>query len=208
MVKLLSIHLLLVDLFLIAPYVPRLIRFFYSQEPVSLREKQYIFSSAWKKFAFVLLLLAPAWVTFKQVRDAKSRHHDYAQSLKNQKLYEVTNFVEYNDSIPVQMNDTLAWSKFSTVSYLGTTYATVYGLQGKHHQFLYKQDTNKHTISLTSPSDQSSVYTFQYDDSRSGQHVLSGDWKDVPVKIVMKPVSIDSFRLNKEKISWIFHPGR
>ena len=207
-VKLLSIHLLLVDLFLIAPYIHRLIRFFYSQEPVSLREKQYEFSSTWKRYAFILLLLAPAWVTFKSVRDARNWRDGYSKDLKNQKLYEVTSFTENNDSIPVQMNDSLAWNKLTISSYMMETYATVYGLQGKHHQFLYKQDTTKRTIVLTNPSDQLEAYSFHYDDPRSDQFVLTGEWKDVQVKIAMKPLSIDSIRLNKERISWIYRPRK
>ena len=111
---------------------------------------------------------------------------------------------ENNDSIPVQMNDSLAWNKLTISSYMMETYATVYGLQGKHHQFLYKQDTTKRTIVLTNPSDQLEAYSFHYDDPRSDQFVLTGEGKDVQVKIAMKPLSIDSIRLNKERISWIY----
>jgi hypothetical protein len=206
MVKLLSIHLLVIDLFLIAPFVPRLVRFFYFQDPVSIREKQYTFSSAWKKYVFILLLLAPAWVAYKNAKEAIRRYGDYSNNLKNEKLYEVTSFIEYNDTIPALMNDTMVWRKLTITSELGNSYATVYHFQDKREQFICNMDTVKHTISFHQFNGFSSD-SFHYENPRSDQYVLTGEWKDVPVKIIMKQLNIDSIRLNKEKISWIYRQG-
>ena len=64
-VKLLCSTLLLADLFLMAPYIPKLIRFFYFLQPVSLAEKKYIFFAPWKNYLLIALLLIPAWVTLR-----------------------------------------------------------------------------------------------------------------------------------------------
>jgi hypothetical protein len=208
MVKLLSMHLLVIDLFLLAPYVPRLVRFFYFQDPVSLREKQYTFSSAWKKYVFILLLLAPAWVTYKNVKQALSRYDDYSNSLKNQKLYEVTSFMHYNDTIPALMNDSLVWRKFTLTSAFGNSYATVYHFQDRKEQFIYDLDSVKRTIAFHSLYNTWTSDSFYYESPRPDQFILTGLWKGVPVKIIMKQLNIDSIRLNKEKISWIYHKGQ
>jgi hypothetical protein len=208
MVKLLSMHLLFINLFLLVPYIPRLIRFFYFQESVSLQEKQYAFSSTWKKYAFILLLLAPAWVTFKSVRDARNRYDGYSNELKNQKLYEVTSFLHYNDTIPALMNDSLVWRKFTLTSAFGNSYATVYHFQERNERFTYDLDSVKRTIAFHSPYDPWTSDSFYYECPHPDQFILTGLWKGVPVKIIMKLINIDSIRLNKEKISWIYRPGK
>ena len=60
-VKLPSIILLLTNLFLLSPYIPKLVSFFYFLKPISLQEKRYVFNTPWKKYLVVALLLVPIW---------------------------------------------------------------------------------------------------------------------------------------------------
>jgi len=67
-VKLASLQLLLSTLFLLAPYIPKLFRFFFYSQPVSLAEKQYAFTTTWKNWLIMALLIVPAWVCFYNVQ--------------------------------------------------------------------------------------------------------------------------------------------
>ncbi len=105
-------QLLVTALFLLAPYVPALFRFFYKLQPVSLAEKEYRFSTPWKKWTVLLLLLAPAWTTLSNVNKSIDRHKQNMLNRENQKLYNAEIFIRGNDTLPPLLSDTLRWKRF------------------------------------------------------------------------------------------------
>lgn len=203
-VKLPSIILLLTTLFLLSPYIPKLISFFWFLKPVSLKEKQYKFNTRWKKYLIVALLLAPLWVSYKTIKENINFEH-YLTSIRNsQKLYYVRSFTN-NDTISSAFNDTISWKRFAiTGAYQNM--AVVYDIKDKTGIFNFNFDSTNHLLTLTNPVDTSNKYLFNYSYTKNGM-ALTGNWKNKAVKIDLDNVDINSFVLIKDKTQWMYTAG-
>jgi hypothetical protein len=204
MVKLLCMQLLLTTLFLLAPYVPRLVRFFYDLKPVSLAEKTYAFSTPWKKWVIILLCIAPAWVTYGIARKSIIRYRHNALTLKNQKLYNTEIFVRGTDTLPPLQTDTLRWKRFVMTPYRDHKMAVIYSMNDEKDFYEYDIDSNRNTITLHDNPDTATWHIFKYGYPKQGKYQLMGKWKGQPVSVTMNDIAIDSlFLLNKEKVTWV-----
>ncbi|MES1215357.1 MAG: hypothetical protein ABUT20_07565 [Bacteroidota bacterium] len=202
-VKLPSILLLLTVLFLLAPYIPKLISFFYYQKPVSLAEKQYRFSTPWKKYLFLALLLIPLWLTYREIKTALKRETEIADVLKEQKLYNVTTYISNKDTVPPSLNETIRWKRLL----LSGNYrhsAIIYNMEDKRKSYDYKLDTIKQTLLLIEEGDSTKTYPFTYTAPAKDKIVLTGKWKSDSVLIEMDKFEINDFPLLNDEIRWVY----
>ena len=204
MVKLLCLQLLVTALFLLAPYVPALFRFFYKLQPVSLSEKEYRFSTPWKKWTVMLLLLAPAWVSFAIVKKSMGTYKQNISNRKNQKLYNAEIFIRGNDTLPPLLSDTLRWKRFVFTAFRKEKMVVIYNMQDAADYYDYDTDSIHQTITLHDNPDTLSWHVFKYGYPVPGKYQLSGKWKGQPVTVILNAVSIDSlFLLPAEKTTWV-----
>ena len=204
MVKLLCLQLLVTALFLLAPYVPALFRFFYKLQPVSLSESEYRFSTPWKKWTVVLLLLAPAWVSFAIVKKSMDTYKQNISNRENQKLYNAEIFMRGNDTLPPLLSDTLRWKRFVFTAFRKEKMVVIYNMQDAADYYDYDTDSIHQTITLHDNPDTLSWHVFKYGYPLPGKYQLSGTWKGQPVTVILNAVSIDSlFLLPGEKTTWV-----
>lgn len=203
-VKILCIQLLVMNLFLLVPYLPRLFRFFYSLQPVSLAEKQYRFQTPWKKYTMYALLLAPLWVSYLIINKSMGMYSRDALNRKNQRFYAVTRFIKGQDTLPPLLTDSLVWKRFAITAYRESRYVVIYNMQNGMDYYDYEIDSIKKTITLHDNPDTLSWHVFHYTYPANDKYMLSGIWKGQPVQIFMKALSIDSlYPLTREKITWV-----
>jgi len=204
MVKLLCLQLLVTALFLLAPYVPALFRFFYKLQPVSLSEREYRFSTPWKKWMVMLLLLAPAWVSFAIVKKSMATYKQNISNRKNQKLFNAEVFIRGNDTLPPLLSDTLRWKRFVFTAFRKEKMVVIYNMQDAADYYDYDTDSIHQTITLHDNPDTLSWHVFKYGYPVPGKYQLSGKWKGQPVTVLLNAVSIDSlFLLPAEKTTWV-----
>lgn len=204
-VKLPSIILLLTTLFLLSPYIPKLIAFFCFLKPVSLREKHYGFNTRWKKYLIVALLLVPLWVSYKAVEENINYAHYLTSIRSSQKLYKVTAF-KSNDTIPSFFQDTISWKRFAITGAFQNA-AVVYDAKDNTETFNYNFDSTKHLLTLINPVDTTKKYLFNYSYTDKNGMTLTGNWKSKTVKIDLDNVDINSFVLTKDKTQWMYTTG-
>ena len=201
LVKVLIINLLLITLYLLAPYVFKLVQFFYLQQPVSLAEKQYTFSTPWKKYAVKALLLIPILLTFNLVlRSIKLLKQD--EMRQQQKVYNVTNFVKGADTLQPLLTDTFRIKRLIFTAYSGRQYAVVYNMTDSAIYYRYTWDTKNKKITMTDKRDTLAKAQLHYKELPANGLELDGKWKGHDVNILLKKMEIDSLPLVKEKISW------
>lgn len=201
-VKLLSMHLLLVALYLLVPYVPKLVRFFYRMEPVSLAEKQYTFSTPWKKYAMIALLLVPLWVSgYLILRGAELRRTDINR--QQQKVFEVITFAKGNDTLSSLLTDTFRIKRVLFTAYYEHKYAVVYDMNDKPTNYEYIRDTSAKKITLLGIAPDKSKAEFDYKELSQKQLKLDGMWLGQHIKMRLKEMNVDSLPIVKEKMIWV-----
>jgi hypothetical protein len=203
-VKILSIQLLVITLFLLAPFFKKLVQVFYCLKPVSLAEKIYVFTTPWKKYLLgACLWLIPAWAVFLTLKDTLKFQRDIAESAKKQQLYNVTTFINGNDTLSPLLTDTLRWKRIFFTNYRKDKYAIVYNMNEGKDYYGYTWDSINRTITLTD-ADTTKKYVFHYSISAKDQFNMTGKWhggKDV--NVYFDKFYTDSMPLIKEKIRWI-----
>ena len=202
-VKLLSSTLLLADLFLLAPYLSKLISFFYYHRPVSITEKQYRFKLARNNNLMIALLIFPAWVTIRETVRVWHLYTAEVATQKEQRLYDVTVFIKGNDTLPPLLTDTVRWHRFALTDYRGHHFGVIYNMKDISDWYAPKIDSIKKMITLTDSPDTNHKFIFHYTEMPKGQLALRGDIKGKPVKMILTRVNTDSLLLNKEKIKWV-----
>lgn len=204
-VKLPSILLLLTTLFLLSPYISKLVSFFYFLKPVSLREKQYTFITRWKKYLIGALLLIPLWITCKAVEDNINYAHYLTYIRTNQQLYNVTAFASKDTTSPI-LSDTIIWKRFAITGAFQNA-AVIYNAKDETEIYNYNFDSTKQLLTFINTVDTSKKYLLTYAYPTKNQMVLTGNWKNKQVKIDLDKVDINSFILVKDKTQWMYTGG-
>ena len=203
-VKMSAIYLLVVTLFLLAPFASRLFHFFYYQQAVSLKEKNYAFTTPWKRYllnyAFFFLLL---WVAFRRSSETISIYNTYVKNRKLERLYTVNSFVIEKDTIPPLLTDTIRWKRLAFTDYpKEENYALVYNMQDKKESFNYIWDSSGGQIQLIS-KDSLQKIVFNYYDLNESAMKLEGKWKGNSVSMILNRVNIDSMNIKLKKTTWV-----
>lgn len=210
-VKLFSMQLLLYTLYLLYPYLRRLLRLFFTGQSVSLATKSYQFPQAGKKYTLTAVLVGvpPILLTIGGVGIIQ-RYHRHAVGARLQKYYEVNTFVA-KDTLPPLLTDTLRWKRLliSYSAYTPRPYAVVSYMQDDQDFYIFEIDSAKRTFTLIDPDDSLHPHVFSYSNpaplgaGERLQMLLTGDWKGKNVQILMDDIPIDSMRLVKEPIKLI-----
>jgi len=196
-VKLFSSQLLLYTLFLLAPYVFKLIQFFFFEQPVALTQNSFVFHTKWKRYAiWFLIIVIPILIDFcVTVVDYRRYEKDQADA-KRQRIYEVGSFVA-KDTLPPLLTDTLRW-KYFVFDY--DKYAVIFDMKEKKDWYECDVDSIKKIFTLHDNPDTATWHVFHYAYPSKDSLLLMGKWKNRDVTIRMKSTPIDSMPLNKEKI--------
>jgi len=201
-VKLLSMQLLLITLYMLVPYVSKLFKFFYLLQPVSLSEKQYTFTTRWKKYVMVALLLVPAWATYNAfVFFIEKGKKDIAR--QQQKVYDVTSFIKGSDTMPPLLTDTFRLKRIAFTAYRGEKFAIAYSMKDEPVNYDYKWDSATKSITFIDGDDTTKKYPLHYTELPKKQLTLTGQWKGQNVRIMLTKFEIDSMPIVTEKIKWV-----
>jgi hypothetical protein len=204
-VKLFSMQLLLYTLFLFYPYSRRLLRLFFTGQPISLATKHYQFQAPRKKYALTAVLIGePLLLLTIGGSGITQRYHRNATNARLQKYYEVATFVA-KDTLPRLLTDTLRWKRLliSYSAYTPTPYAVVWSMQDDEDYYYFEIDSAKKTFTLKDPSDSLRRHIFTFSNPAKTQLLLTGKWKEKDVEILMNDIPIDSMWLVKEQIRMI-----
>jgi uncharacterized membrane protein YphA (DoxX/SURF4 family) len=162
-VKLYSSTLLLMSLFILAPEVSRLYRFFFQRKTISLKAHAFTFQTRWKritayiiKSAFILYILIT--YTRQGISDLKL-YGDDAPKPKLYGYYNINTFVKNTDTLPPLLTDTTRWNKLVFGYY---DRVSVKMMNDTLISFTYVDDTLHHQLTLTGRSDTALKYLLNY----------------------------------------------
>jgi len=196
-VKLFSSLLLASLLYLLIPYMYRLVQLFFYKKPVFLSDTLYRFQSNVKTYTLKAILIIVPFVAFLifTILNVRKYKRNLANS-KNEKLYEVLVFIA-KDTLPPLLTDTLRWRR---LLFANANDAIVCNMRDEKTWYKCDRDTLKKTFTLQDGTDSSAKYLFHYDFPQADQMNVTGKWKGNDVSILMKSVPIDSMLIKKEKL--------
>ena len=205
-VKLYSIVLIMMALFLLSKDVARLFNFFFLNKIVypsldaSLR-----FKKEWKNTA----LLAAKYVIILYVIFFGLRANFYRALVDRDSpvkpplygIYNVTAFIRNKDTIKPLTTDTTRWCKLIVSAPKGN--ASIMLMGGSIRPFVFKPETAKGRIEMYAKSDTSDKYSFTYALSKDSVLVLQGRWHKDSLEIKFKQYDFNKFPLINHRFRWI-----
>jgi hypothetical protein len=200
-VKMFSVQLLIYTLFLLLPYLNKLVHLFFFGKAVALVEPGYGLRVTWKKRALIGVLIGlPLFIWAMNTREDYHRYRNAKANARREKNYEVVSFVAKADTLAPLLTDTLRWKRF-LLAYKNS--AIICNMKDEKDYYQYEVDSLKKTFTLHDNPDTLKWHVFHYSNPAKDQLLLTGQWKDRPVSILMRSVPIDSIRINKEKAKWV-----
>jgi hypothetical protein len=202
-VKLFSLHLLAMALFLAAPDARRLADFFLAGRAVPPADLPRLVPWAWPHSAVILLrtmLVAgllglavyAAWLGRVTNGDRSPRSPLYG-------VWNVEAYVVDGKVRPPLLSDDMRWRR---VVFDGPRETTVYLMTDKQTFYPSELDADGHALTLKTGRDSSTPVTLTVERPREGQLILSGRWDGQPMRAVLRR-SDEPFTLTSRGFHWI-----
>jgi len=205
-VKLYSIVLTIMALFLLSKDIIRLFNFFFLNKIVHPSvDPPTHFETKWKNTAFLVSKYAIIlYIIFFGLRANFARTlHDRDSPVKPllYGIYNVTAFIRNKDTIKPLTTDATRWNKLIVSSPKGN--ASIILMDGRIKSFVFKPEMVKKKIEMYAKSDTSDKYTFTYNQSADSVLVLHGKWHKDSLEIKFKQYDINKFPLINHGFRWI-----
>ncbi len=141
-------YLLLMTLFLLAPYAKPLVRFFFTGQPVVLLQNRLLpgRKNLWLKIIAILFI----GTSFSLNTHHAIKRYTTRNSVSNSRQYSlVKNYVVNNDTLQLIENDTTRWRTWNESIRNGKRMVTISAMRpGAEKTYLIEQDSAKHCLTL------------------------------------------------------------
>jgi len=204
-VKLLSIMLMIMSLFLVSKDIMRLIDFFLRGKAATLETTHnFGFNTRNKNIVFTIFkcgLIVSVIFFDLHAFSAKAKQWGYlGKKAPLYGIYNVETFIINKDTLKPLTTDTIRWSKLVISSVPGN--AGIIMMNSDMRYFDIRTDTVKKTIQLTSENDTTNHYILSYD-LRDSVLSISGKHYNDSFQVRLQQFNLDSLPLLKHKFHWV-----
>jgi uncharacterized membrane protein YphA (DoxX/SURF4 family) len=202
-----SSHIIIRSLFLLVVDGKRLIRFFVLNKPVLPYTSIPGFTKKWMsyikyviKYGFIVYAFFYAPLKHYYIPSWKQYRKSAAQPLYG--IYNVENFILNKDTLPPLTTDTIRWRRFMVNHNEGWNGSCIQFMNDSLQNYILKIDSLNKTVALkaftfNAPSDDSSE--LKYTQYGNDMLIFEGKWKQDSVKIQMKKMDLNQFRIVRWK---------
>lgn len=202
-VKTMTLHLILIGIFILHPDADRLLKFFFLNADIQKKRDMPIIEPKFRRALFTLKFILIAYVFFVYVNDnlhARQRRTASMKSVLNG-IYEINGFQNTNEKMRIDDGNS-KWTKLAMMN----GYATIRFSNDSTSVFIASIDTTKKIVELKSPYDslfKSSLHFIQNSDQYNFKGVFGVD----SVYVSAKKIDIEKMPLNKDrgKIQWLWY---
>jgi hypothetical protein len=216
-VKIFSIHIVIMCLFLLVNEFERIVCFFVLNRPAAACNiYNFHFRKKWMRIARVVLKIAFIMIAvglqfYNMIRYYESSHTDTATKPIPRGIYDVAVFAVNKDTIPISINDSVRWSDviFDNFGYGSMkTSDTVFRQRYRRAYFYYEGDSVKHSISFKKmQGDSIAIASFHYLMPDSNTVMLWGKQKNDSLFIKLKR-NHRHFQLAEKQFHWLSEYNR
>ncbi|MDY8134716.1 hypothetical protein [Aquimarina sp. 2201CG5-10] len=201
-VKLYSGLLTIMGVFLLAPDINRILNFFILNKEVQPKKfKQYFSTPKLKITAIVVKILVVGYLFYTNINGSIEGQQKWGKDAPKSALYgiyEVTEFIKNNDTIPPLTTDTKRWKRLVVDKYYT-------GIQTMDEKLQYKKektDTLTNTLHLTSYRDSTDIQNFTYK-LEDSLFIFESIYKGDTLKIKTSKREREEFLLINRGFHWI-----
>lgn len=203
-VKIWSIKLLLMAVFLVALDSKRIISLFLLNIPFSAIEIKPSFVKPWmnkaKNVLKLLLIISLLYTPIKGVWDRIKSHSVAPPPLYG--IYDIETFIKNNDTLPPLTTDTTRWRRMIVNQY-NWQGISIKLMNDSTRKYISKTDTVTKTIEMFSRKDTSNKYFLTYTLPDTAHLVMWGKFKDDSIYVKLKKIDINTFRLVNWRTIWL-----
>lgn len=214
-VKIFSMHMVFLCLFLIANEYNRILNFFILNKPATVSTiYDYNFSKPWMKrtrviLKIVFIIVAVGWVFYDTMNQYRQIMTTADPKPLKRGIYDVLVFAVNRDTLPPLANDSLRWhdvafdnEKRGSVNTCDTSFRQLY----RRGYFNFSADTLKHTISFNGTGNRK-IADFRYEILDSSTIKLWGKKNNDSLFVVLKR-SNRHFQLAERQFHWLSEYNR
>lgn len=204
-VKVNSMHLLFMAIFLIVTDIKRVVNFFILNKTVLPVERILLPTKKWMKLTRLIVKLSfvffLVFIPLKQYSGySRLWHSDKKPPLYG--IYTIETFVANNDTLAPLTTDSVRWKRM-IVEYPGIR--TNIQLMNEHlKSYNFKTDTINKTVIISSDADTLDKFVLKYGQPFKDILIFTGKWKEDSIYIQMRKMDIQQFRLVRWKTNWIY----
>lgn len=215
-VKLFSMELTFISLFLLANEAGRLYYFFVLNKPAPIADAYHFrYSKKWMRcgrivFKCVFIILAVCMQIINNWQYYQTQHKTPARQALTNGVYEVAVYNVNNRDIPLSIADTLRWHDFILEDGAGSikTTDTAFRQRYKRGYFTYSTDSAKHLLKIKKlPDDSLWIATFRYEKSGDTTVKLWGKLRTDSLYVVIKRTN-RHFQLAERQFHWLSERNR
>jgi hypothetical protein len=200
-VKMFSTYLLFVALFLLAPYVNNISRFFFRNDATPFSQKYFAFHTRWKKSLLTaILIVVPLVLMLVTVTGIVRRYHRNEVAALKEKAYDVTAFTA-KDSLPPITADSSRWKR--VVMNVDGEHTIIFWMDGDQDYYDCDVDSVKKTFTLYQKRNKSVRETFHYTNPSKDELQLTGNWEGRAIQVSLKLFPMKRMYLNHDTIRLI-----
>lgn len=204
-VKLFSLNLLLIAVFIAIPHIKKVINFFFCNKPVTAFNVQQEFKKGWMNMiwggAKFILIIYIIYSTIIQVWGKYKTTGDGAfQKTPLFGIYNVERFVKNNDTLLPLVTDSSQWK---TLNIIFSKRATVKMMNDSIKTYNFFTDTSNKKIQFYSNNDKANKSTLSYYLPDSTHFILYGKLRDDSVYIMLYKQNLNKLELLNRGFHWI-----
>jgi hypothetical protein len=203
-VKLYSMHLFGMALYVLWPDLVRLVDFFILNEPVYARRFVPVFKHKGLNLArtilktlFIIGLLVNGFI---QAKNAQKQYGEKAPKPPLYGIYEVETYIQNGDTIPPLRSDTTRWHKLA-ISYRDR--AAVRLVNDSLRAYEFKVNSRAHNIRMVPRRDTLQKFKLTYRQPRKDQLILQGHSQRDTLLIRLRALDRNQFLLVNRGFHWI-----
>ena len=206
----LSFYILVIALYLLAPYLNQLFRFFILKKPTVLYQHEHVPTRNFKTRLFRLILLVFMGSSFFLNTRYTADLYARVKKINSTRRYSlIKSYIVDNDTLKLIDKDTIRWRLWSERISNGKRFVTIVPMNPNGLKtYRIDQDSNMHTITLypLNPKDTNSL-TFNYTDVNEKDWRLEGIYKQENMKVELQRVNPDTTMalLKPKRAIWVFN---
>ena len=206
-VKLFSIHLLAIAVFLLAGEWERVINFFILNKQVQPSPKILLIKQPLgQKILLASQIGLAAWVLYASISDGLTAEREWGHKFPIPALYGVYKtefFIKNNDTLPPLETDSFRWKRVVIDDDDNWKQSSILFSNDSSAYFSIKADTVNKMIQIKSFRDTAVNYQLKFSKPDTSRILLKGTWKSDTIEVMMKKYDLNNYRLHRTKFKWI-----